>query len=183
MYGGWEYEAIYEFTYSDFDTLTLSEACKIENFFSDLNWWLEYEDMAYVDYKLQDFKKVHIQPTSADLRTIADDWEENSKRFTEAFEEVNKSLVADFKELWDNRIRSETMSDFLKQINIDRSNNGIVVSSPYGKQVYTGLQEENNVAIVLKYLEDIVEIGTVLIEDFSDDNVEIACAVGERFGD
>jgi hypothetical protein len=75
------------------------------------------------------------------------------------------------------------MSDFLKQINIDRSNNGIVVSSPYGKQVYTGLQEENNVAIVLKYLEDIVEIGTVLIEDFSDDNVEIACAVGERFGD
>jgi hypothetical protein len=183
MYGGWEYEAIYEFTYSDFDTLTLSEACKIESFFADLNWWLEYEDMAYVAYKLQDFEKDHIQPTSADLRTIADDWEENSKRFTEAFVEVNKSLVADFKELWDNRIRSETMSDFLKQINIDRSNNGIVVSSPYGKQVYTGLQEENNVAIVLKYLEDIVEIGTVLIEDFSDDNVEIACAVGERFGD
>ena len=60
MYGGWEYESIYEFTYSDFDTLTLSEACKIENFFSDLNWWLEYEDMAYVDYKLQDFKKDQV---------------------------------------------------------------------------------------------------------------------------
>ena len=117
------------------------------------------------------------------MQKISDNWEENSKRFTEAFEEINKSLVCAFKEVWDNRIRSETISDFLKQINIDRSNNGIVVSSPYGKQVYTGLQEENNVAIVFKYLEDIVEIGTVLIEDSFDDNVEIACAVGEMFGD
>ena len=170
-------------TYSDFNTLTLSEACKIENFFSDLNRWLEYEEFTYFEYYLQDYKNNYIKPSGTVMQTIVDNWEENSKKFTEAIERVNKSLLAAFKQVWDNRISSETMPDFLKQINIDRSNNGIVVSSPYGKQVYTGLQEENNVAIVLKYLEDIVEIGTVLIEDFSDDNVEIACAVGERFGD
>lgn len=170
-------------TYSDFNTLTLSEGCKVENFFSDFNLWLEYEEFTYFEYHLQDFWDKHTKPSDEFMQELSDNWEKNSKKFTEAIEEVNKSLVADFKELWDNRIRSETMSDFLKQINIDRSNNGIVVSSPYGKQVYTGLQEENNVAIVLTYLKDIVGIGTVLIEDFSDDNVEIACAVGERFGD
>ena len=169
--------------YSDFDKLTLSEACKINNFFSNLDEWFRWEEFEYFEYHLQDFKNNYIKPSGAVMQKISDNWEENSKRFTEAFEEINKSLVSAFKEVWDNRIRSETISDFLKQINIDRSNNGIVVSSPYGKQVYTGLQEENDVAIVFKYLEDIGEIGTVLIEDFFDDNVEIACAIGEMFGD
>ena len=143
IFGGADYEATFEYDEGMFDKMTVRDMATLDNFFPDLDDWLYYESMGYIDTRVRKLLKnvdMISEYDMEDILKIQEAWRENRETFEARFEKINQRLVDAFHYLNERYFELDDFIDFLDTITIENDGVKASVSSPYGTLTYTRIR-------------------------------------------
>lgn len=147
IFGGADYEATFEYYEGMFDDMSVRDMAMLDDFFPDLDEWLYYESMGYIDPRVSKLLKnvdMISEDDMEDILKIQEAWKENRETFETKFKKINQQLVDAFQYLNDRYLELDDFIDFLETIAIENDGSKATVSSPYGTLTYTRIRERRH---------------------------------------
>ena len=80
IFGGADYEATFEYYEGMFDDMSVRDMAMLDDFFPDLDEWLYYESMGYIDPRVSKLLKnvdMISEDDMEDMLKIQEAWKEN----------------------------------------------------------------------------------------------------------